>query len=500
MSLTTNEIKPKIHLHLSDPSLTLLHRAGMAGLWMTLKQLEKLYSTPAKRPGNLSWLLTPYSISLNWQGQDVIVLDWLLKQSFQITEEGLICLTGLNSQAMDIENQITVHQGITGTFLQHNKFFKSAGNGSIQLVIDGINLIVDYQKADSYAHQDFSQSLCDENGELLNTAIIVKGWLYPGAMVRHYAFEKQTSIEETVENTLSLLFAPVACQYFILPPSSKDERELYVLVIPEVNDLQMYAACRWHFQNFSYKNFHVSGLGDAALKFIIGKKIIDFSKFSQIKRCQVIEFGKFTKKSKQKTRKSVSLIELNDRVLDNYQLMSENFSENKVIQGEDYQLILPNLARRIITDNLALGKPWWTNFSSLINNSILFKKIIYESNGLYNMVQNSEWDIEAQKLFVMACHEALRKTFAKIYDRTKEGEFAQIERKREQLRSQLERCKNSESFRQFIMDFWSRSGQISILQEHWQELLPLTTGQADWKIAKDLTLLALASYKKSEKS
>jgi hypothetical protein len=38
----------------------------------------------------------------------------------------------------------------------------------------------------------------------------------------------------------------------------------------------------------------------------------------------------------------------------------------------------------------------------------------------------------------------------------------------------------------------------SLLQQHWQELLPLTTGEKQWKIARDLTLLALASYKGKE--
>ncbi len=36
-------VKPKIELSLNDPGMTMLHRAGVAGLYMTLKALEKRY-------------------------------------------------------------------------------------------------------------------------------------------------------------------------------------------------------------------------------------------------------------------------------------------------------------------------------------------------------------------------------------------------------------------------------------------------------------------------
>ena len=72
--------KPKIHLNLNAPDTTPIHRAGILGLWMTLKQLEKRFPKPCERLGKLSWELTTYSVSLDWKGQDKTVLDWLLKQ------------------------------------------------------------------------------------------------------------------------------------------------------------------------------------------------------------------------------------------------------------------------------------------------------------------------------------------------------------------------------------------------------------------------------------
>ena len=112
------------------------------------------------------------------------------------------------------------------------------------------------------------------------------------------------------------------------------------------------------------------------------------------------------------------------------------------------------------------------------------------------MVRNSQWDETSQKLFVEACHEALLKIYAKLYSRGKEGEYIQIERENERLRSGLIRCLNSEDFRHFMVaNFWSKAGNISILADYWEELMPLTTKPSNWKLARDLALLSLASYK-----
>ncbi|MBD2359776.1 type I-MYXAN CRISPR-associated Cas8a1/Cmx1 [Anabaena minutissima FACHB-250] len=488
---------PKIQLNLGDPSMTLLHRAGVAGLWMTLKKLEKIYPTPAQRIGNLTWLLTPRCISLDWEGQDFTVLDWLLKQSFQISHEGLISLTGLDSQNMDIQNQLIIHQGITATFTQHNKFFKSAGQQSKQLIIDGIQLRVDYKKAASYAHQHFAKHLCDEYGQFLEEPIGIRGWLYPGAVVRHYAFKEQTAFEEKAEYALALLFAPVACQYFVLRSHTEPSHTNYVLLVPEVIDLELYAEYLWCLSNLDYKHFHVSSLGDAGLKFLTYETTqMPTSNF--LKRCQIISFSTKAWSERQKTRAEIATIELNSSIGYFYKLSCICFPECQVILYKNQHCLLPSLIKGIIANNLAMGWPWWANWISFIKNNKSFKQFTDEYTGINQMIQDSEWEIEAQKLFIQACHEALRKIYAKIYSRTKEGEYAQIERENTRILSQLKRCTNADNFRKFIAEFWGRAGQIAILEEHWMELLPLTTGIGNWKVARDLTFIAMASYPKNK--
>ncbi|MEH1940798.1 MAG: type I-MYXAN CRISPR-associated Cas8a1/Cmx1 [Nostoc sp.] len=495
MSVVASVVNPKIQLNLGDPSITWIHRAGIAGLWMTLRQLEKLYPLPAERPGNLSWLLTPRSISLEWQGQDVVVLDWLLKQSFQINEEGLILLTGLNTHSINIETQINIHLGITGTFLQHNQVFKFDGGKSWSLIVDGIEIDVEYKKAVSYAHQDFAKQLCDKQGQLFGESIGVAGWLYPGSVVRHVAFTKETKFEEKPQLAFALLYAPVACHYFVLRSHIKLENTQYALVIPEVIDLEIYAEEYWNLGNLDYKDFYVSSLGDAALRFLTYETIIELTIPDQVKRCQVILFGTVVWSKQQKTRIEIAVVEATEIIDFIYKLSRIYFPEYQIIQYKNKNFIISNIFRGTIADNLVKGFPWWANLYKISKHKSLLKLIT--NDGVYKMIQNSEWNLESQKLFIKACHEALKKIYAKIYGRTNEGKYAQIERENTRILSQLGRCTNAENFRKFIAEFWARAGQLSILEKHWEELLPLTSGIMNWKVARDLTFIALASYPKS---
>ncbi|MEH2451320.1 type I-MYXAN CRISPR-associated Cas8a1/Cmx1 [Nostoc sp.] len=498
MSVVTSVVNPKIRLNLGDPSITWIHRVGIAGLWMTLKQLEKLYPILTERPGNLTWLLTPRSISLQWQGQDFIVLDWLLKQSFQINEEGLISLTGINTHLINIETQINIHLGITGTFLQHNQIFKFDGEKSRVLIVDGMEIDVEYKKAVSYAHQHFAKQLCDKQGQLLRQSIGVAGWLYPGSVVRHVAFTKETKFAEKPQLAFALLYAPVACHYFVLRSHTQPQHPQYAVVIPEVTNLEIYAQQYWNLGNLDYKHFHVSSLGDAALRFLTYKTTIELAIPDQVKRCQVILFGTVVWSKRQKTRTEIAVVEATEIIDIIYKLSCISFSNYRIIKYENTNFIISNVLKGIIADNLVKGFLWWNNLYIKIRNVNLLKLILSEDRGIYEMIEHSQWDIKAQKLFIQACHEALKKIYAKIYNRTKEGQYAQIERENIRILSQLGRCTNLENFRKFIAEFWGKAGQLSILEEHWEELLPLTSGIMDWKVARDLTFIAIASYPKNK--
>ena len=128
--------KPKISLSLDAADTTIMHRVGMTGLYMTLKRLEKQYPSSRQRGGNISWSLTADTIELFWEGSDFVALSWLIKESFQLDDTGLIHLAGLNNDAIDLSQKIHIHEGMCAVFLRLNKFYQGGGLVNTELTIE----------------------------------------------------------------------------------------------------------------------------------------------------------------------------------------------------------------------------------------------------------------------------------------------------------------------------------------------------------------------------
>lgn len=491
----------KLEFDLSNPTFTLLHRAGLAGLWMTLKQLEReIAQGKITVPCQFNWQLNHRQVMLNWQGNDQEVLQWLLKESFQLND-GIIALQGLDSQSMREDAQIIVHQGILGTLLQHTSTHKSEGvvTKTLSLGENEPEIMVEYKALKSYAYQEFASNLCDKKGQFLTKSINIAGWLNPGAVVKHNAFSSDTSFEELPENALILLFAPVACYYYILRSKLRDKRAQYALVIPEITNLEKYGKYRQKLQNATYKDFHACSLGDAGLKFLTVEATMEINQTFGIQRCQVLTLGTVPWSTQQKTRTDMYIVELNDQVCYNYQVC-KNHLPDRVILGKKSGFVATSFAKELIAENLARNQPWYSGISDKVNSNELFQRLAYERGGLNQVIKELKID-EREKLFIQVCHEAINYTYGRINEQAKNRKEApNFDRENVRIRTGLSRCKNHENLREFITDFWSRAGKLPTLQEHWPELMEFIMDDKNWKKSRDLALLALASYKGKDKS
>ncbi|NEP02831.1 MAG: CRISPR-associated protein Cas8a1/Csx13, partial [Symploca sp. SIO2E9] len=214
--------------------------------------------------------------------------------------------------------------------------------------------------------------------------------------------------------------------------------------------------------------------------------------------CQVLTLGTVAWASQQKTRTDLYVVEASEEVCENYQLCCNWFSD-RIMVGQDGSFVASSFARELIADNLAKNKPWYAGISDKVNSNELFEKLTYERGGLYQMTKKAKYD-ERDKLFVEVCHEAIKFTYGKLSNNTKSGEDinSKLDRATIRMRTGLSRCKSADSFREFITDFWSRAGRLPTLQKHWIEIMEFITNQQQWKKARDLALLALASYKKDD--
>ena len=492
--------KPKIFLSIQASDTTIIHRGGMTGLWMTLKQLAKKFPTPVDRPGNLTWDLSPTSISIDWQGQDFPVLDWLLKQSFQINQQGLISFAGLNPSSIDLIDQIHIHQAINDTFLRHNKFYKKDKINSKLFNIKNDQIVLDYKALKWYAHQTFAKNLCDESGNLIDNYIKIVSWLYPGATVRHARLNQITKIEEKLEYALALLFLPLVCQYYILESdyTQNHNKRLtkYLIVIPEINNLETAAQRSWNFQNINYQDYYVTNLGEAALKYYYTQSL-NAPRDDQY--CQVFQYEKLNKISQQRALVNIQDFTITYKAIKDYQFVQEYFQDNRIFPNRKKSefTVKVNSIRAIIANNLAYNLPWWTDFWEIIyqGNQLgdLAKQLAFNHKGLLAMIEQDK-ELENYKNFIRAFHVALRKIYAKIYGRTKKGEIPRIEREYERIRGELSRCYDQKSLEDFLSDFLSRAGSNIALREQWREVLPLIFSEIDWRKTRNLALFALACY------
>jgi len=119
-----------------------------------------------------------------------------------------------------------------------------------------------------------------------------------------------------------------------------------------------------------------------------------------------------------------------------------------------------------------------------------------ERSGLIAMIETLH---EAEKHFVRSIHAALKHRFGAIADECKGLASATMKNRfqgeRDKWRIAFAGAKTHEQIRAALSDLWSRGGTNSVLQAHWEDILPLLRPD-QWQTARDLGLIALASYKR----
>ena len=492
--------KPKLVLSLHASDTTSIHRPSMTGLWMSLYRLGIKYPSPTQRPGNLTWNLTNNEILLNWQGQDLPVVDWLLKKSFLINQQGLIEFIG--SPPMDLVNQIHVHKAIYDTFLRLHWFYEKDKVRSEAIKIQDSSIKLQYPALKEYAHQTFAGTLCDEFGNLIDSYIRIVSWLYPGATVRHAKLGSVTKIEEKVEYAFVLLFLPVVCRYFRLISNStkqdKKQATRHVIVIPDVDDFTESANRLWQTPNLEYKDCFVANLEEAALKYY-AESTLDLT---STQHCQVLLYEKLNKKARQRIIYENDDFSVTPQAIKDYQFVSQHLIDNKIFIKEKSFTVKANSIRAIIAYNLASELPWWWDLweklyqTDPLESEALEQQLVFNHRGLFAMFSQDP-KLDMYQDFMRAFHEALRRIYAKTYDkkRTKAANNQRIEKKYQSIRSELSQCYDQESLEDFLADFLSRAGLNSSLYDKWEEILPLIVDEVKWKKTRNLSLLALASYK-----
>lgn len=489
---------------LFDPGMTALHRVGLAGLWMTLKQFEK----ERVRIHGGTWSLTSEAVTLRWEGKPRKFFESLFKHSFKINKNGLLWFPALGDPMDNPQAAVLLHNAILGTFLQHGKTRRADPSnkptGVLSVKIDDHSITFGYQKLKRYAHQTAYEDFIGHDGTLRIATLA--GWHVPGGAVRHVGLgEAATALKEPPERLIPLLYGPVGGIYFQIRQRAEGVRPLYALVLPEINDLEKYASARAIFRKRRIEDLLASGTAEAGwrvLAVLHAKKVLSSL---DSPACRVISFGTVPWSKQQKTRVDLLTVRPGtEESLRIFNLCLQVFPPIliKPERGEPFWDVaqVPDLIARNLTD----GRSWYQGFADLVSKSAFRDHVFkYEKGGLGRMVKEVTFDNERERIFIRACHEAWRRRLGQLGERARrEGaSFPDLARREfERLRVGFTRCKNAASLRGAVTDFWARAGSaLPDLTQGWEEVLPLLD-DSNWRKARDLALLALASYPSSSEN
>jgi len=500
---------------LHGPGMTSLHKVGLAGLYMTLNAFDQKRT----KIDGLSWSLRPDKVVLEWKEEKPKrALEKLIAESFKIDGEGFFHLAGLESgQISSIAQKYLLYKALLNTFLQFGPHRPTETKRTLSYEVDDKSCWVkEFSPIKHYRHQGAAKEFLDTK-ERFRPEVDVAGWLYPGGGQRHVA-HKKSKLGEPPELALSLLFLPVGSIFFLLSSKTRGRKARAALLLPAIENLESYADIRQYLISQSILEITASGASDALLKFLMllqGRK--EARRLSNVAEkpfeCRVITFGIVDWNEKQKSRtmtrsvfsgeiKGIGHYFLAHAIFKNaWQLVKEKRNKKGQLTEPEHHFAKTFTAREIIAENIAKGLPWFRDFSTYMTKKEIREQLLYERKELNDMVNKAVFDDEREKIFIAICHEAWRRRLGKLGERARRENTsfsALVNREFEKLRVAFSRCKNEMTLRETVVDFWARAGSIQELQGHWPDILPLFS-EKNWRLAKDLSLLALVSYQPKDK-
>jgi CRISPR-associated protein Cas8a1/Csx13 len=504
-------------LGLHDPGLTTMLRAGLGGLAASLRAIARTqnpdHQWPAPVPlGPGEAVVEPSRITLRWGGDPEATLRALFEGSFEI-RNGLIHLPGAwdPSRAWTIQLGAALQNGLKRTFLQHGQTTKKEGAARPHgFEIDDRTITVTYQPYASFKHQGVWKDVLKG---LKSGSVELAGWANPGAVGRHNAFDV-TEWSYGPAEALCGIFAIVGCVSLGITQSGGAG----ALVILEPADLVRFAEVRPRLTPDKLEDAHVAGASDAVLHVHLVLRMEQLARDrSGIAAVHGLTLRATPWASQQKSRiATVSPTSIHERTLDEYDIVARTLPVKlRVTRGKDTgegeegtgYFAVASALRGFIAENLAKGRRWFTGFATAVTlekqprflhryrtmKDNLGALRTEERSGLIAMTDKLE---EAEKHFVRSVHVALRRRFGAIAKEC-EGNLATMKNRfqgeRDKWRMAFAGSKTHEQIRGALADLWSRAGANRELQAHWEELLPLLRPE-HWQTARDLGLVALASY------
>lgn len=499
---------PEVLVRLHAPGMSTLLRAGAGGLAASLRALLLRQHPRASWPspvavGPGSAVVEPTAVRLSWGGRPPEeTLEALFQESFRLrASPALIELPGIipPSKELSVELTAALQDALKLTFLQHGSTTTKEGTPQTRsFQVDDREVVLEVQGYSSFVHQGAWKNVSEA---LHKGSIALVGWAYPGAAERHIGL-RGTKVEYTAAEALCACFALVGCLSFKVPQGRAG-----ALVALAPSNLVRFAEVRPSLTPARLEDVSVAGGSDALLAVQLALRMGQHQRDEPVlASAEAFTLRVLPWATQQKSRGGVVHTGLfSEAVLDRYDTVARGLCNRlRVLEPKAPKkgktperarfFVASSALRAFITENLAAGRPWHADFAANGKLGALYPE---ERKGLIAMLQHLE---DAERILVESVHVALRRRFRAIAEESRDNPVAMRNRmqgERERWRLAFAGAKTAEQVREKLADLWSRAGSNSPLQEHWKDVLPLLRADR-WRTARDLALVALASYARQE--
>ncbi len=543
-----NIVTHSIEWSLTDEGMGILERAGLAGIYLSLKAADELASQGDDQAidlqRSLKWELSPQSVRLEWRGEDLPVLQKFVEWSWQVLE-GIYYLPGIHTGIHRTKDEkehlwmrLDTHTGLLHTFFQHNLVMPREKSESNLVNLDEDDTLeVTFRKLKGIPCQIKKIRQVLGKGINTNKHVSLPSWIYPGAARRFGTAAKgETDWKGIPKIGFVLLFTPISCVYYQLPGTrgKTSQRVLlpnWVFLFPDIPNLETFSSRFRRIREQAPKallRVKVQGLGDAGLRFASAYIGHEIEKRIDVEKIYAVAMGHVVYYQGQSVRKRVLEITPSRLSIKRYlklirhmpnsfrKLAEESAGKDNEKKGTRW-IYLPT-ARGRISENLVRDFPWYSDLmeppdwqvdrlenqrksrkDSISIERLWFTNLQREWRALMELIKgDSMWDSLEEKNFVSIFHAALRRLLDREGKSLSRGGsrnlFDRWEDKVETIRRDLMHAKTLPLTRKFIVEFLAESGGNKDLSESRMSIWRFINHPSDWKKMRDLALLALVTF------
>ncbi len=463
-------------LSIFDPNTLLPHRAGIAGLALALSVIA-----PTDAP--LQWEVMEDAVKLRWEGSDLEAIKWLLKQTYR-SDQGYLEVPALK---LDEQGRYIFTEGVMSTFLQHSKQ-RNREKQAVPLTFlvedDEPEIRIDYRPViDCYYTRDFKEAFNSKGA--FKPEIPLKGHHLPGLVE---CFVNGAYVESPT-GFLTLLFLPLACGYYQLPGYR------FALVIPEVRNLKEWVNLRRKMPGRTYRSFRSSSAGESALHFLLQEKLVEDSQQFRIDYCEVYQLGSQPWDNNQSyLKQAVYRVQVSDQVLGLYEVAARLLPPRvKLKQDGNGTWLAESKVLAWISDNLIANKVWHSGFFEFRKATTIYPE---DRRGLVVMSEHLTPDEQVLFNAVQGAFSAYLRD--QIQQAQKQGRPLDYGQVTDKVIYRFQRPGTQQQFATALVKFMS-DFRSSAVRGAGLQISSWLHREENWRKARDLTLLAIATYKGKSK-